>query len=54
MREAPDAGAVGGLWIVRASSRAEVEGLLQSDPFWIRGLRIVWRSIVGTGLLMNR
>ncbi|SCU91575.1 conserved hypothetical protein [Cupriavidus necator] len=39
LREIPEAGAVGGLWIVRASDRSEVEGLLQSDPFWIQGLR---------------
>ncbi|WP_454736659.1 YciI family protein [Cupriavidus necator] len=39
LRDAPDAGAVGGLWIVRASNRSEIESLIQSDPFWIHGLR---------------
>ncbi|WP_454752446.1 YciI family protein [Cupriavidus necator] len=39
LREMAEADAVGGLWIVRASNRSEVEILLQSDPFWIEGLR---------------
>nr|WP_306437396.1 YciI family protein [Cupriavidus taiwanensis] len=29
----------GGLWIVRAADRAEVEALIQTDPFWTQGLR---------------
>ncbi|MDK3023560.1 YciI family protein [Cupriavidus taiwanensis] len=33
LREVPDEGAVGGLWIVRAADRAEVEALVQTDPF---------------------
>lgn len=39
LREAPNEGAVGGLWIVRAADRAEVEALIQTDPFWTQGLR---------------
>ncbi|MBB3005472.1 YciI family protein [Cupriavidus alkaliphilus] len=39
LREAPNQGAVGGLWIVRAGDRAEVETLVQTDPFWTQGLR---------------
>ncbi|ULX55116.1 hypothetical protein A9P79_25045 [Cupriavidus taiwanensis] len=39
LREAPTEGAVGGLWIVRAADRSEVEALIQSDPFWTQGLR---------------
>ncbi len=29
----------GGLWIVEAPSKAAVHDLMQSDPFWICGLR---------------
>lgn len=39
LREAPNEGAVGGLWIVRAADRAQVEALIQTDPFWMQGLR---------------
>lgn len=37
----PDQGqdAVGGLWIVEAPGKADIERLLQSDPFWVQGLR---------------
>lgn len=37
----PDQGqdAVGGLWVVDAPGRKAIETLLQSDPFWIQGLR---------------
>lgn len=31
--------AIGGLWIVRAKSRAEVEAMFSTDPFWVYGLR---------------
>jgi uncharacterized protein YciI len=30
---------VGGLWIVEAQSRTEIEELLKDDPFWVHGLR---------------
>lgn len=40
LRDEPgDARPVGGLWIVEAPSRAAVEALLQTDPFWRCGLR---------------
>jgi hypothetical protein len=39
LRPDPGADPVGGLWIVEASSRAEVESLLVTDPFWVEGLR---------------
>ena len=29
----------GGLWIVNAESKAQIERLIQSDPFFIAGLR---------------
>jgi uncharacterized protein YciI len=31
---------VGGLWIVEAESRAQIEALLKTDPFWTNGLRV--------------
>lgn len=31
--------AVGGLWIVDAPDKRTIEELLQSDPFWVHGLR---------------
>jgi hypothetical protein len=34
-----DANPIGGLWIVRAETKAEVEALFRTDPFWINGLR---------------
>jgi uncharacterized protein len=39
LRESPDANPVGGCWIVEAPDRASVSALLESDPFWINGLR---------------
>lgn len=39
LRAAPEEAPVGGLWIVRAADQAEVEALLQADPFWVQGLR---------------
>ena len=38
-RTEPDAPPVGGLWIVRADSKSEVEALFRTDPFWLQGLR---------------
>lgn len=39
LREEADAAPVGGLWVVEASSKPEVETLFHSDPFWVHGLR---------------
>lgn len=39
LRHDPDGTPVGGLWIVQAESKAEIEALLKNDPFWINGLR---------------
>jgi uncharacterized protein YciI len=39
IRTDPDKPPVGGLWIVRAESKAEVEELFKTDPFWVNGLR---------------
>jgi len=30
---------IGGLWIVQAENKAEVESLFKTDPFWVNGLR---------------
>src|SRR5262249_30882988 len=40
LRAEPDAPPVGGLWIIRAESKAEVESLFRTDPFWAQGLRL--------------
>lgn len=29
----------GGLWIAQAGSKAQLEALIQTDPFWMAGLR---------------
>jgi len=39
LRAEPDGPPVGGCWIVRADSKAEVETLFRTDPFWVNGLR---------------
>jgi uncharacterized protein len=39
IRTDPDAPPIGGLWIVKAESKAEVEELFKTDPFWVNGLR---------------
>ena len=39
LRAAPGDAPVGGLWIVEAESRAEVEAIVATDPFWTEGLR---------------
>ena len=39
LRENPEATPVGACWVVEAGSRAEVEKLYQSDPFWRSGMR---------------
>jgi uncharacterized protein YciI len=39
LRGEPGTPPVGGLWIVEAADRAEVETLYATDPFWIEGLR---------------
>jgi uncharacterized protein len=39
IRTDPEKPPIGGLWIVEAESKAEVESLFQTDPFWVNGLR---------------
>lgn len=39
LRPETDAVPVGGLWVVEAQSKTEVESLFLTDPFWVQGLR---------------
>ena len=39
LRPEPDAAPVGACWVVEAASKANVEALLRTDPFWVGGLR---------------
>ena len=39
LRPEPGEDAVGGLWVVEAPSKKDIEALFQSDPFWVQGLR---------------
>jgi len=45
LREEPDESARGGLWIIEASDKREVEELCHGDPFWTGGLR-KWVTIL--------
>jgi len=39
LRRSLDEQPVGGLWIVNAESIEVVESLIETDPFWVNGLR---------------
>ena len=39
LRLTDDGAPLGGLWIVNAESKADVEALVAQDPFWTAGLR---------------
>jgi len=39
LRSEPEAVPQGGLWIAEAQSKAQLEELLKSDPFFVSGLR---------------
>jgi hypothetical protein len=39
LRHEPDSSPVGAFWVVEAPSKAAVEELFLTDPFWIHGLR---------------
>ena len=39
LRPEPGQDAVGGLWVVEARDREQIERLIHTDPFWIHGLR---------------
>lgn len=42
LRDEPGGTPVGGLWVVRAASKAAVEALIATDPFTTGGLRAGW------------
>jgi hypothetical protein len=39
LRPEPGHDAVGGLWIVEAPDKKQIESLIHTDPFWVQGLR---------------
>lgn len=39
LRATPDENPVGGLWVVESDSKEAVELLIETDPFWVHGLR---------------
>lgn len=39
LRHEPDEVPKGGLWLANAESKAQIENLIKSDPFFIAGLR---------------
>jgi uncharacterized protein len=39
LRHEPEQVPKGGLWIANAESKAQLDGLLKSDPFYVAGLR---------------
>lgn len=39
LREEEDAVPVGGCWVVEAESREDVDALVETDPYWMAGLR---------------
>ena len=54
LRDAADGAPAGGLWLVEASDRAQVEALIREDPFWPTGLRrsvrvLVWHRVFADG-----
>ncbi|MEM1265379.1 MAG: YciI family protein [Pseudomonadota bacterium] len=49
-----DRAAGGGLWLVEAQDRSQVEALVREDPFWAAGLRAdveiaPWRRVFADG-----
>ncbi len=49
-----DGAAAGGLWLVEAGSPAEVQALVEDDPFWPSGLRksvriLAWSQVFAEG-----
>ena len=39
LRPEPGQDAIGGLWIVEATDKKQIEDLIHTDPFWVQGLR---------------
>lgn len=52
--EAPSGAGAGGLWLVEANSAADVQALVEEDPFWPTGLRksvriLEWTQVFADG-----
>ena len=45
---------VGGLWIVEAESKNAIEVLIESDPFWVNGLRERYEILHWSKAFSNR
>ena len=54
LRSEPDTTPVGGLWLVRANNRSEVEALFRTDPFWVQGLRQSYEILIWTNALPEK
>lgn len=51
-------GPAGGLWLVEATSREQVERLVWEDPFWPTGLRrsvqvLAWHQVFADGIRLG-
>ncbi len=51
LRPREDASPVGAMWLVEAPSAEAIEAMIETDPFWIHGLRagveiLHWRKAV--------
>jgi uncharacterized protein len=54
LRTELDTNPVGGLWLVRANSKSEVEALFRTDPFWVQGLRQSYEVLLWTNALPEK
>ena len=45
LRTEPGTVPIGGLWIVEAASKEEIETLMRGDPFFTGGLRAGWEIL---------
>ena len=54
LRTEPETTPVGGLWLVRANTKSEVEALFRTDPFWIHGLRQSYEILLWTNVLPEK
>ena len=55
LTDAASGAAAGGMWLVDAAGPAEVQALIEADPFWSTGLRrsvriLEWRQVFAEGL----
>ena len=54
LADARDSTPAGGLWLVEADDRAQVQTLIETDPFWPTGLRksvrvLRWNQVFADG-----